>query len=71
MIIVPPLEELRLTPWEAARKIGETTGEKTKTVWMRLDRWLSGHAPKIEIIERDLRILGYEIQLVQLNQDKF
>ncbi len=73
-MIAIALQELKITAWEASRKIGRVTGEQTKTVWMRLDRWLSGHAPKIEIVERDLRILGYEIQLVQLinqaNQDE-
>jgi hypothetical protein len=57
------LDELGMTAYGASQLIGSETDEPIKTIHVRLQRWLNGHPPKVDIFFRDLGILGYEFEI--------
>lgn len=59
------LDEQGLTAYGASQVIGAETDEALKTIHARLSRWKK--KDPLEVIRRDLKILGYEIKVEKIS----
>ena len=61
------LNESDLSIYGLSQKIQAVTGEDMRTIHKRMNKWAAtGVPPKFEIADRDLRILGYAIEICKL-----